>query len=133
MLCGTFAFRENDDVICVADMFHSALCQFLVKFVEIDICQQWREGAALWGPFLCSHDDAVFHDAAFEIFLDELYDASIFDGLSQEVQEQVVVNGVEVFAEVDLHGMGVAFFCIFLHFAYGLFCVSPWSVSIACV
>ena len=40
---------------------------------------------------LCSYDDAVCHDAALEIFLDELYDASIFDGLSQEVQEQVVV------------------------------------------
>ena len=82
---------------------------------------------------LCSYDDAVCHDAALEIFLDELYDASIFDGLSQEVQEQVVVNGVEVFAEVDLHGMGVAFFCILLHFTYGFFCASSWPVAIACV
>ena len=39
VLCGAFTFGEDDDVICVADVFHSAPFPFLVKLIEIDICQ----------------------------------------------------------------------------------------------
>ena len=39
-LCGSVAFRQQHNIVCIADKYNSTLPILLVKLIQIDVCQQ---------------------------------------------------------------------------------------------
>ena len=46
-LCGSFAFRQKNNIVCIADARHSPFQVLLIELIEVDIRQQRREVSSL--------------------------------------------------------------------------------------
>ena len=58
---------------------------------------------------------------------------SLFDVPSQQIQQALMVQRVEVLAEVETDRIAVSFLCVLLHSTYGIFCTSSRPVAVASV
>ena len=67
-LCRSRTLCKDYNIICVTDNRDSSAGHFLVIFVEIDICEQGTEWAALGRAFLRLYQQSVFHDSGLDSF-----------------------------------------------------------------
>ena len=96
-LCGSFALRQQDDIVRVADARYPPFQILLIELVEVDICQQRGKVSSLWRAFLSVDDHSVFHNTTSEVPLYHLNDSLVPDLFPQKVHKNLVVEGVEVF------------------------------------
>ena len=124
---------QQHDVVCVADAWHPSSSEFLVKFVQIDVREQWRKISALRGTFFCRNYNTVFHYSTLQITLDQLDYSLVFDVLSQEVEQFHMVDRVEIFGEVKNNCPCISLFRILLYLPNGILRTSSRTVAVASV
>jgi len=99
-LCGSFASRQKNDVVRIANAWNSPFQILLIVFVEVDVRQQRRKISSLRQPFLCADDHPVFHGPASEIPLYHLGNPFVLDLPAEHVHKNGVVQRVEVFRKI---------------------------------
>jgi hypothetical protein len=105
-------FRENDEVIGVSDMPPAFGLDFLVKGVEDNIGEQWRDDAPLRSTLGGDADDATITDTGFEEGMEKTDDTAVCDPGTNSGYNNLVVNSVEKGGDVCVDDEEEAFPCV---------------------
>jgi len=103
-LCSLFAAHVNIAIISVADVLKSSAFQFLIEFVQIDICQQRRKRPALRRTFLGADFTSIWQDDPYpQEPPNELEHPFIPYDATHLRHEDVVVHMIEELGDVHVH------------------------------
>ena len=83
----SFAFGKYHNVICIPNQLHPSVVHLPIKFIEVDVCQQWRQRPALRRTFFGFADYSVLHHSASQIPLYHLNHPFIFYISAQDIYQ----------------------------------------------
>ena len=83
---------------------HHTLEPFVQHIVQVDVREQWRDHAALGRPTSRAAQDTSFEHPRLQPLVDHSPDDAVRDSLVEEPSQVRMVDGVEVFGDVDVHG-----------------------------
>ncbi len=94
--------RKDQDVVRIADNPDAKRLHLLVKHVQIDVAQQWRDHPTLGAADLRLLPRSVAHHARLEELPYQVQNTSVADPAAHPFQDQLVVQPVEAFRQVHI-------------------------------
>jgi hypothetical protein len=105
-------FRENDKIISVSDVPPAFGLDFLVKGIEDNVSEQWRDDAPLRGTFSRDADDATITNTGFEEGLEKTNDATVCDPGTDSGYNDLVINSIEEGGDIRVNDIAETFLSI---------------------
>ena len=110
-LAGRVVLKGNHRIIGISNQqasameprSHRALEPFVQHMVQVDVREQWGDHAALGRSDSRPAQDTLFKHPRLKPFVDHPSDNAVRDSLIEESAQVRVVDGVEVFRDVDVH------------------------------
>ncbi|CAM4030018.1 hypothetical protein ALCH109712_17050 [Alkalicoccus chagannorensis] len=109
----------------------STAFQFFVELMEIDIAEQWRQvttlrRAAVRGRCMVADPDSCLQEPS-----DQIQDLSVRDELLDQVHQFIVMNGIKVLFQVDIHDVAVSGFMVGNRLSDGSVGIFLWPETVA--
>src|SRR5690606_20735124 len=94
--------RKDQDVVRIADNPDAQRHHLLVKHIQVDVAQQWRDHPTLGAADLRLLPQSVAHHARLEELPYQVQNTSVADPAAHPFQDQLVVQPIEAFRQVHI-------------------------------